>query len=172
MHRFPGWLIAGITLIPCAANAQIAPQWALEIKPGETLLITTQPGERLEGAASGVAGDGIDVRTSEGLKTARYRDILKVQRRDAVRNGVLIGAGLGAAIASIPLVYGNECRYETCGSQLGFPIAGVVAGAAIGWAIDGAIKGWTTIFDAGARATVSARPVRGGFAVQGALTWR
>jgi hypothetical protein len=114
------------------------------------LLIVLKDGERLEGSASSVALDGIAVRTFDGPRTAPYERIQRVKRRDSSKNGVLIGMGVGAAVASLPLVIGNECRYETCGSQLGFPLTGAAVGAALGWGIDRLVKGWTKVFDAGA----------------------
>jgi hypothetical protein len=171
MATLRGWLAAGVLLLPCAAGAQTIPEWAHGIQAGEPVRITMADGARIEGVAGPVSQDGLAVQTRDAVQTAGYQAIVKVQRRDGVRNGVLIGGVVGAAVASLPLVIGNECRYETCGSQLGFPLSGGALGAIIGLGIDTAIKGWTPVFDAGVQPRMSVAPVRGGFALRGAVVW-
>jgi hypothetical protein len=73
----------------------------------------------------------------------------------------------------VPLVYANECRYESCaGTQIGLPLAAGAIGAAIGWGIDRAIRGWTTVYQAkraAPRVAVEMRP--GAFTLNAAVGW-
>lgn len=157
--------LAFIAVLASAAPvcAQDIPAWAVDLRLGKPIFITLLNGDRIEGVGGSVTADGITVATPVGVRTARFGDIRRLQRRDSVWNGVWIGAASGAGLGIIAAVAdANDDDYYTSATEewAAVVIGGALYGALIGWGVDALIKGRTTIFDnqGATRVTVAASP--------------
>ncbi|HXG54861.1 MAG TPA: hypothetical protein VNJ03_05730 [Vicinamibacterales bacterium] len=124
-------VLASVCSVPSSAFAQSPPEWTLGIRLGKPLFVTLQNGERLEGVAGSVTGEGIGVATPIGVRTAAFSDIRKVERRDSPWNGVWIGAGAGTALGLAAALDDDTCpdNARGCEAEAGvLPIAGAVDG--------------------------------------------
>ncbi|MEO5894553.1 MAG: hypothetical protein ABIS06_02510 [Vicinamibacterales bacterium] len=145
-------LVALVCIAPAIASAQQVPDWTTNVKLGRPLYITLLSGERLEGIAGSVTPDGVSVATPNGVKTAHYSDVRRVQKRDGPWNGILIGTAVGTALGIAAMVDNNGCDAygfsESCGEGDGyFVVTGALYGGLIGWGVDTLIKGRSTLFD-------------------------
>ncbi len=152
MVRMLRWfgIMAFVCGLPSSVLAQSPPDWTLGIRLGKPLFVTMLNGERMEGVAGSVTGEGIGVATPVGVRTARFNEIRKVERRDSVWNGLAIGAGVGAALGVAAMLDDDTCpdNSRACESEAEvLPVAGAIYGALIGWGIDAFVKGRTTVFD-------------------------
>jgi hypothetical protein len=140
-------------LAPSMVYAQQVPDWTTAVKLGRPLYITLFSGERLEGIAGSVTPEGVSVATPNGVKTARYADIRRAQRRDGPWNGILIGTAVGTALGVAMMAADDSCSShagfsDTCSSEDGYLVfAGVIYGGLVGWGVDTLIKGRSTLFD-------------------------
>lgn len=165
-------VLAVVSVVPETALAQ-TPEWSRDVRIGSPLFVTTASGDRLEGVAGSVTTDGVTVATPAGVRTAAFADIVRVQRRDSVWNGVWIGTASGAAIGLVAL-FTDACPNNTPGCRAeaaAMPIGGAMYGALIGWGIDALVKGRTTIYDAKAAPTLSLLTGRGTIGARVAFSW-
>jgi hypothetical protein len=159
-------------LLPTEAFAQPLPDWAERIELGKPLFITMTSGDRVEGIAGQVTTGEVVVATPMGIRTVRYAEIRKVEKRDSVWSGVAIGTAVGLGIgilwrASI------DCGSPTCSNEANAVIGGgAFYGALFGWGIDKALKGRQTLFQSNEspnRVSLSVRP--GAIGVRAVIAW-
>lgn len=166
-------VLAAASAVPPVALAQEPPHWSRDVNIGAPLFVTMVSGERLEGVAGSVTTDGIAVATPAGVRTAAFADIVRVQRRDAVWNGVWIGAASGTAIGLVAM-FTDACPDNSPGCRseaAALPIAGALYGALIGWGLDALVKGRTTIYESKAPPTLSLLAGRGAIGARVAFGW-
>ena len=166
-------VFAAASVVPSAALAQTPPEWSRNVRIGAPLFVTTASGDRLEGVAGSVTTDGITVATPAGVRTAAFADIVRVQRRDSVWNGVWVGAASGAAIGLVSMLT-DACPDNSPGCRAeaaAMPFGGALYGALIGWGIDALVKGRTTIYDSKAAPTFSLLAGRGAVGANLAFSW-
>lgn len=159
-------------LLPATAWAQPLPDWTSCVQIGKPLFVTTTSGDRVDGIAGQVADDGVVVATPVGVRTVRYADIGKVEKRDSVWSGVAIGAAVGLGIGTIWRA-NIDCATPACSNEANVVISGgAFYGAVIGWGIDAALKGRQTLYrrtPALAPISFSVRPR--GFAARAVIAW-
>lgn len=164
-------LVLAAAFLPSVASAQAPPGWTMKVKVGAPIFITMDNGDRIEGLAGSVTGDGVTVATPAGVRTAAFTGIQRAERRDGPKNGVWIGAGLGAALGFAGMAEA-DCPYESCRSEAAvLPIGGALYGALIGWGVDTLIKGRRVIFDRGSAPMVSLTAGRGTLGARLVFTW-
>lgn len=164
-------LVLAAAFLPSVASAQAPPDWTLKVKVGAPIFVTMENGDRLEGLAGSVSPDTLTVATPSGVRTALLDGIRRVERRDGPKNGVLIGAGIGAALGLVGMAQG-DCRYEGCRDEAAaLPIGGALYGALLGWGVDTLIKGRQLLFDRGNAPTVSLLARKGTLGARLVVSW-
>lgn len=160
-----------VTLVVPATAAAQPPAWTLKVQLAKPVFLTTTSGERVEGVAGQVTPEAIVVSTPAGIRTIPYRELRRVEKRDALWTGAAIGAAVGATLG-IGVVANGECRPQQChAEETGVVIGSALYGALIGWGLDALVKGKTTIFDTDASTRVGVLPRRGGAAAVVAINW-
>ena len=158
-------LVAVAIVLFCAATAQAQPpDWSYKVQLGKHVFVTTDKGERVEGLAGQVTPEGILVATPAGVRTVSYRDMRKVEKRDALWTGAAIGGFTGFALGlAVIIADDGHCSSQACRSEeASVPVGGALYGALIGWGIDALVKGRTTIYDRERPVSVGVAPRRGG----------
>jgi hypothetical protein len=153
-----------------AAQAQ-PPDWTLKVKLGQPIFLTTESGERVEGPAGQITPDGILVATPVGVKTVRYGELRRAEKRDAKWTGAAVGAAVGFGIGLLALAADEGDCMNCNGEEAAIPMGGAVYGALIGWGIDAMVKGRTTLYDRERSVDVAIIPKRGGATAALAIRW-
>ncbi len=118
------------------------------VRPGDTVFVTSESGDELKATVVGVVVDRdaflVDV---DGVRlelpASGIREI-HLEVRDPLRNGVLIGAGIGLAATLLLVAISDD---DTAGQEfLGFSLFTVPIGAGLGAAIDATHKGREPIY--------------------------
>lgn len=153
-------IAAFLVLSPSPAAAQEArsfEQLQLLVKPGDRIFITDSAGKVTEGKVAGLSKSALRLTSKSATKDWAESDVLKIRqwRHDSLKNGALIGTGVGFGIglASV-LAFCDE--WVDCGGEA----VGAVAiytgiGAGVGLGIDALIPAKQTIYVGGAQASVS-----------------
>jgi hypothetical protein len=88
---------------PCAAQASVTSfdQLNTRLKPGDTVWITDAAGQDVKGRIQTLAPDAITLKGG-GARTFAARDVRLVRERehDPLKNGTLIGLGVGSGLAT------------------------------------------------------------------------
>jgi hypothetical protein len=168
-------LLAAMTMPSPAGAGEVAhslEDLGRRLEPGQKVQILERSGRLSEGMVTELTGSSLTLLAAEARAIAAD-DILRVdQEGDSVRNGILIGAGSGAALGLLTaLAYASLSEEEKsitcpeCGSPSTMVGTYVVLGAGLGWLIDGLKKGRTRLYQAPlartSRATVTVAPVVG-----------
>ena len=145
------------------------------LDPGDMLVVVPSVGEPVAGRLTRL-GDAhldlrlVDTRISQGVGARDVSIALDAirsieRRRDPVRNGATIGAGIGAAFGGAMFLYGaiidrNELE-EWAPLYLGVTAACTAISALIGWAIDAANSKPHIKFESftNGRTTIAVQPV-------------
>jgi hypothetical protein len=160
-------VLAALLFMPATARAQqtLGGWRGLETRSLETIYVTDDSGQRTEGKLLRLDTDALVLLvngTEQRFEAARVQRIDK--RGDSLRNGALIGAGLGVVFGSISAGISDCPGDDPGGGCPGFRV-GAFAGAlgiytALGTAVDAMIVGRTRVFDADQRR--AARPILDG----------
>ena len=137
---------------PAAAQgvARTFDQLSVLVQAGDEVRVTDAAGVEARGSLSRLSADSLEILTAQGPRTWGPTDVQRVRHRysDPVRNGVLIGAGVGAGFAAIAYALTcPECDAEDAGwIALGIGIyAG--GGAGLGALVDVLHKGTRTVYE-------------------------
>ncbi len=137
-NRWAACVIFSVTLSTAgAASAQVPPVASLDelakvLKPQAQVDVTTTDGKRTRGIVSAVDQSHLRLTAAAGPLDIRRDQVKTVEtrRRDSLWNGLLIGAGVGAALGLIPDYY-DDC--EECHDSL---YGSIAVGAGVGLLID------------------------------------
>jgi len=165
-------LLAAMTM-PSPAGAETVARSLEELgrrtRPGQKVQVLERSGRLTEGVITDVSESSLTVFAGEN-RTVAAEEVLRVDREgDSVRNGILIGAGLGAAFGGLSVLLYTEEDEVTyvcpqCTSPEIIPVFAIM-GAGWGWLIDHLRKGRTPLYEAPlsrtSRPTVSVTPVVG-----------
>jgi len=111
------------------------------LKKGQTVLVTDNTGRETKGQVADVSGDFLTLGTSAKQSFAR-ETITTVRRTDSLKNGALIGAGIGAGFA----MWDYLIDPSEPGNAVVFTVA-IGLGSAIGAGIDALVnRGGKTIY--------------------------
>ena len=147
-------LIVALCMIgtsPALAQVQVATLDELrgELSPGDFISLVQTTGDSVRGRLVRFADTALDIRTETRQATGKqpldvtvpFGTIRSLERpRDSSRNGVLIGAGVGAGVSLGMFIYAAAVDYneiDEWGPQylaMGAVYTGV--GALVGWAVD------------------------------------
>lgn len=155
-------LFAGVVLVPTSATAQALAgnldQLRVLVKVGDTLSVTDGAGRETRGRVIGLSAATLELAVNEQQRTFTDNDIALIRQRrpDPLRNGALIGLGVGVGIGALCLI--GAAQEEEIGGGWAAACLGIYAGlgAAVGVGMDAAIRGTRPIY---ARPSVPARGV-------------
>ena len=119
---------------------QSSEQLQMVVKPGQRLIVRDQAGKNQGGRLVSITGDRLEL---EILRPFRFRTstlsltedtVLRIDEQDSLKNGVLIGVGIGAALAAVGTA---TCHQESCSgaAALGLML-GPLFGGIIGRVVD------------------------------------
>ena len=152
---FPALVVAlcVIGTSPALAQVQVTTLEELrrELSPGDFISLVQTTGDSVTGRLVRFADTALDIRTETRQGTGKQRldvtvplgTIRSLERpRDSSRNGVLIGAGIGAGVSLGMFIYAAAVDYNEIDEwgplYLGMGAAYTGVGALVGWAIDSA----------------------------------
>ena len=131
---------------PAIANAQESvasfDQLGTQLKPGDTIWVTDAQGREVKGKIQSLSPDALTL-DANGPRTFAPRDvsIIRDRQRDSLKNGTLIGLGIGGGLAAawcIGAVAAEENPGVECAE--GLVVFGGL-GTLLGLGIDAAIPG-------------------------------
>ena len=144
---------------PAAAQeARSFEQLQLLVKPGDRIFVTDSMGNVTEGRIAGLSSSSLRLMTKSSTQDLSESDVFKIRqwRHDSLKNGALIGAGIGFGLSLAGVI--AVCNgWGTCrGGEAVAAVAyttGIVA--AIGAGIDALIPSKETIYFGGTRTSLS-----------------
>ena len=126
------------------------------LKVDDTLTITSDNGNKVQGRLIEITDDHILLRVKNGQQSIAAPQIVKVGKR---KNGVLLGAIIGAG-ASIPFALAlSTYAHNEGGSQSAAALIPVMMGLGIGTGIDALLPSTRTIYDRNSQRRVTVSPV-------------
>jgi hypothetical protein len=147
--------LAALLLTPALAQAQdVVGSWpGLKVAALETVYVTERDGRQTEGRLVGFAPDSVIVFVDGAEQRFARERVTRIERRgDSLRNGALIGAGLGVTFGLLAAL-GSDCPEDFGGSCPGvratYFALSTVAYTGLGAGIDGLIVRRTRVFEAG-----------------------
>ena len=178
--RFSGGLVVPIGSYPSDGGrlASSVP-WA-RLDPGERAWVTTGDGREVDGEVVDRSAARLTLRTRTGTSTFTADDLRAIDTTDPIRNGTLIGAGVGAASMVFPSVFATliVCSEENCGVGEVLWINGVLVGmgtgigAAAGALVDSLRVRRVPLYRRGGAPSVSVAPIIGPHRVGGGAVIR
>ncbi len=140
MDRHVHVATAAVLLFATTATAQSFAALEKQTTPGSTVYVVDNAGEETKGRIVKLSDLSLTLQVHGTLQQFALADVARVERqkRDPVRNGVLIGAAVGALAG---FTMGRSADSPSCplsGSECG---QGAVVGT-VGGAFWGAIGGW------------------------------
>ena len=159
-------IAAALILVGATAEAQelagTFDQLRVLVKPGDTLTIVDDAGQRVRGKVTSLSNSVLDLTVSGTARQFRSTDVTTIEKRgsDSLKNGALIGLAVGGGIGGAAIAAFAATDDGSVGPflVLGFLMYGGI-GAGIGTGFDALIEGNRVIYarsgSAGARLTIA-----------------
>src|SRR5688572_28043798 len=163
-------IAALIILVASTAEAQelagTFDQLRVLVKPGDTLTVVDDSGQRVEGKVSSLSASALSLMVSGTPRQFLSTEVNTIEKRgpDSVKNGALIGLAIGAGIGTAGMVALVATAED---DVVGFMAVGVLMyagiGAGIGTRIDSLIEGRRAIYaiSGSARSALIVAPLLG-----------
>jgi hypothetical protein len=135
-------LLAPAAAVPAAAQTR-SPGWPPALQPGRSVWLVLDDGHDVEvkGTVVDVSSTSVQLRQGNELRTFLADDIIRIDVRDALGNGAVIGAAAGAAALGIGYAVLAATICPDCNQgQRGREIVNSLEWAALGGAL-GAVAG-------------------------------
>jgi hypothetical protein len=145
-HRSARWGLAVLLLIAVstrAAAAQGSAAVAPGVRTGETIWVTTTGGTELKGSVVSSSVTSLILNMDAEMVTVPLMEVRRIEVRDSLANGALIGALIGGGIsawAGITLDRDCDGQCGNWGAITRFIALGAGAGALAGMGIDALIR--------------------------------
>jgi hypothetical protein len=145
-----------LIVLPQPAAAQEArsfEQLQLLVKPGDRIFVTDSNGKVTEGKVEGLSRSLLSLKTKVSTTNWAETDVTQIRqwRHDSLKNGALIGAGVGFGLSLFSAIVWchewGDCGGETVGAVAFY--TGI--GAGIGVGVDALIPAKQTIYAGAAR---------------------
>jgi hypothetical protein len=146
-------IAAQIILVAGTAQAQelagTFDQLRVLVKPGDTLTIVDDSGQRIQGKVSSVSASALSVTISGTPRQFLSTEVNTIEKRgpDSLKNGALIGLAVGGGIGAAGMIALAATAESNPGA---FVVAGVLMyggiGAGIGAGFDALIEGRRVIY--------------------------
>jgi hypothetical protein len=170
MTRFAAAVLVALAL-PAPARAQDAGgQISGVVKIGERVTIVDDVGRKAEGRVESSSDEAIRLSMRGRTEDIPVARIIRIDKPDSVKNGALIGLGLGLGSGIIGSVATGQGSSRG-GVLVASMISNTMVWTALGTAVDAMIDNRRTLYIRGAKARILPivrRDVRGGVI---ALTW-
>jgi hypothetical protein len=144
-----------------AQTAQSFEQLQLLVKPGDKVSVTDPLGVVTEGKIEGLSSALLRLRVNSAIQDLSESDVkmIRQRRNDSLKNGALIGTGIGAGIG---VIYAIACATYDCtaGETAGGALIYTGFGAAIGVGVDALIKSKETIYLGRTKVTLNLRSIK------------
>ena len=131
-------LSSALVLLPMAAAAQDRPQtpWAewvqsTTLQPEEEVYVTLVTGSRIRGWITDATSTALTLTDGEDVQEYGSADIARIERRDPIVGGALIGLGVGYLV-NLPIAATDGGEYILMWTLL----PSLILGAAIGGIVD------------------------------------
>ena len=142
-----------------------APAWAQDrtdfttlqntLKQADTVTLTTVGGDKIKGRMLEVSADRIVLQQNGGARTVDAAQIQKVQKR---KNGVLLGAVIGAG-SMVPVSLALSSYAYNEGASQGGAFVPIALGLGVGIGIDALIGSNKTLYERKSGRTVTVAPL-------------
>jgi hypothetical protein len=169
-------LLAGLLLLPAAANAQVIAQsleeLRLKVKAGDIIYVKDETGREQRAQIVELTPSVLSVSVAGDTREFTDRSVLRIRQRksDSLWTGGIIGAGVGAALGVLAASFSEECSHSNTSASCAGPVLSLTAvGLGVGVGIDAMIQGRKVIYEAprkSARLVVAPSVVRGGWSVR------
>jgi len=154
---FAGAILTLLVFSTTAAAQAPADDIRARVKDGQKVSVTDDQGREFNGRIVRLTGDALTLAKGRERTDVVYADIVKIDRTDSLKNGALIGLGVGAALGILMVVpTGCEDDYTfLCGGDPGpgnYAAGALIVGglgAAIGTGIDALIGGRRNLYQRG-----------------------
>ena len=134
------------------------------IKQGDTLTITDGAGQRMQGKLSQLSTSSLVLDVSGALRQFHESDVNTIERRgpDSLKNGALIGLGIGGALGALALGVAASEGEAGFGAIAALVYSGLGAGIGVGF--DALLEGRRVIYvgSTRSRATLNLTPIVNG----------
>ena len=138
-----------------------------QLQPGDEIFVTDVSGRRIRTRISDVSAIALSVTEGRNTRTLRDTDVRKIERRDSLVNGSLVGVGISIAALWGSCELGqSECYGE---AYAFFPALGV--GALVGGIVDELVTETILQKSGSARVAVSPMLAKKGLGARISLTW-
>jgi hypothetical protein len=145
-HRSARWGIAVMVLMTVSARTAAAQGSAVPdpgVRAGETVWVTTSGGTELKGSVVSSSSTSVTLNTVADLVTVPLIEVRRIEVRDSLTNGALIGALIGGGISAwAGITLDRDCD-GSCGNWGAITrliAVGAGAGALAGMGIDALIR--------------------------------
>jgi hypothetical protein len=129
----------------------------------QTVYVLDRSGVETTGKLLGLSPDSLVLLVADSERRFDRADVARIQKRDSLKNGTLIGAAVGVAMGLVAAGISDCPGTHPGGACPGFRAATVVAStgvyAALGVGVDALIRGRTTLYEA--RSQSPRRPALG-----------
>jgi hypothetical protein len=157
-----------VALWPAGARAQTVARSFEDLRSlvaaGDKVVVSDTAGHRVKGTVAAADENTLSVTTGEGIRTFTRSEVTTVRMSDGLRNGALIGAGVGAgtAVAILGIIAADD-GYVLDSAKVFAPLMLSSAGALMGMLIDRAHEGGRVLYASpGQKTTVGVSPILGG----------
>lgn len=145
-------MVLGCALATPAGAQQTGGVWpGLDTSKLQTMFVTDAAGEKTSGKLLRIDPDALALLVNGQERRLDRGTIVKVQKRDSLRNGAIIGAAVGLAVGLLSAGI-SDCPGEPSGRCAGFRATAVVMSTAIyaglGVGVDLIFPGRTTVYRA------------------------
>jgi hypothetical protein len=139
-----------------AQTAQSFEQLQMLVKPGDKVSVTDELGVVTEGQIAGLSSALLRLRVNSSIRELSESDVKSIHQRrnDSLKNGALIGTGVGLGIGAFGAV---GCALSDGYCSVG---DGTGVGAAIGVGIDALFKSKETIYLGRTKVTLNRHSIK------------
>jgi len=130
-----------------------------QVKEGQKVAVTDEQGRELRGRIVNVTTDSLTLARGDRREAVQYDQIVKIDRVDDLRNGALIGLGVGLALFALDAVVSSENGITL--NPAGYVVIGALyggLGAGAGAGLDALIGGNRSIYQRGRSTRISLAP--------------
>ena len=147
-------------LMTGTAMAQVPPGFASErLQVGRKVAITDEQGDRITGRVTQLTADAITIEHARAARGVPFKQIVRVEEVDDLKNGMLVGLGIGVALFTLEAILARSDGFEL--TPAGYAVIGSIyagLGAGAGAGIDALVGGNRTIYRRNGSGRVSVAP--------------